>query len=52
MKKLYINPQVDSVLVRPITQLLADSNNPGGGNLIDESNEPDISAPARKLYCN
>lgn len=52
MKKLYINPQVDSVLVRPITQLLADSNNLGAGNLIDTDNEPDISAPARKLYCN
>lgn len=51
MKKMYKNPQVDCVLVRPITQLLADSNNLGGGNLI-EGGEPDIEAPARKLYCN
>jgi len=50
MKKLYINPQVDSVLVRPITQLLADSLHPGGGNLIEDG-EPDLTtAPARKLY--
>ena len=46
MMKIYNTPVSQSIKILPVTRLLYDSNNVGGG---DQFGEPD-GAPARILY--